>query len=357
MKKLLMFILVVSIVSSMIVPAFAYGQDEVDVDLKDLDIVRMESMGHGEFKVSNNQTSLPTQKSMSAVSTETGDFVFAEKVDSDEELKISSNKYLIKVDSDTYLLTNKINIDTNNFEKCESMLQEYNVEEQHIKNIQQVIEFQKELKNNDFCVEIYVPDTYDNDANTLSAETETAYYTYTDKWGQRWSMRDIVVKYSNVWTTAVTKEGTTAKAKSDAFINVVISGVGLVSPPIAVFGVGKSLYDLYVAARGPVVSCRSTDQSISAALFDRKEKLSQYYAPALAKYVDGKTSHKVWMNKLETRQLYNGNKNPFDRTLTINKVEYSQYWDNNAMTIQPYGWEDYLKFKMYDTNVKLDGKS
>lgn len=344
MKKLLMFILVLSLVSSMIVPAFAYDQEKVDANSKDSHIVRMESVGHGEFKVSNNQNSL------------TGNFVSAEKVNNDEELKISDDKYLIKVTNDTYLLTNKINVNASNFEKCESLLQGYNVDEQHIKSIQEVIEFQKALNNNDFLVEIYVPDTYDSDANALSAASETNYYTYTDRYGQRWSMRDIVIKYSNVWTPMITKKGTSAKEKSDAFVNVVISGIGIASTSVSVFGVGKSLYDLYVAARGPVVSSRSTDQSNSSALYDRIEKLSQYYAPALAKYVDGKTSHKVWMNKLETRQLYNGNPNPFDTTVTINKVAYSQYWDNNAMTIQPYGWEDYLKFKMYDATIILNAK-
>lgn len=114
---------------------------------------------------------------------------------------------------------------------------------------------------------------------------------------------------------------------------VQISVVGIGSKTISVFGLGKSLYDLYVAARGPVLSSRSTDQSSSVALYDRKEKLSQYYATALAKYVDGKTSHKIWMNKLETRQLYNGDPTFHDETKPLNTVEYSQYWDNNAMTI------------------------
>ena len=256
-----------------------------------------------------------------------------------------------------YLLTKKINVNDSNFEKCKSLLQEYNVDEQHIKNIQQVIEFQKELNNNDFLVEIYVPDTYDSDVNTLSAQTETTYYTYTDRWGQRWSMRDIVTKYSNLWTPPVVKSGHSAKKASSAFVNAIISGVGIASKTISVFGFGKSLYDLYVDARGPVLASRSTDQSISVALYDRKEKLSQYYATALAKYVDGKTSHKIWMNKLDTKQLYNGDPTAYNKIRSLNTVEYSQYWDNNAMTIQPCGWEDYLKFKMYDTNVILNGKS
>lgn len=326
------------------------------VEAKDENKIILECVGHGEFLVRKSLTDAAENKPVDKAEFATaGEIVSANSFDGDEILRVSAEKYLIKTADDTYMLADKITINPNDLALVKQVLQHYEISSRYINQIEEVICHQKELKNNDFFIELFVPADISNDSGTKGGQITNSYYTYTDSQGDKWKMRDISIKYSNLSSGMVSKSGTTTKSYASAFVNVVISAAGTVSKTVSVFGVGKSLYDAYVAIHGTVQYSSGGDRTYSSAIFDRIEKTSQVYAEASGSYVTGKTSHKAWVNRLDTYQYYGATGESELIKPSVNEIHYSQYWDNNEKTLSHIGWEDYIEIKLYNTTVALSG--
>lgn len=353
MKRLIAICLSVAMLCTLIPSAAAANT------LKPNRIV-MESVGHGEFVVSNGLTAMMGDVVDVASTAEEGELVFAESTEDAEIFKTSDEKYLVQVSGQSYLLTDKVNVDIDHLDTYNQLFEQFNVPEETIREMEDVITYQEALGNEEFEIDMYVPSVLnigDGEVSPLAKTVSNTYYNYTDSAGNVWKMRDINTKYSNVATGMIGKSGTNAKAEADAFLNLAISVVGLVNPPVSLFGAGKSLYDYYAAKHGSVVDSSSGDYTSSCAIYDRIEKVSQIYTQASLQYVSAKTSHKVWINRVDTYQFYSSTGVSDASSFSINRVYYTQYWDNDEKTLQKIGFEDYIKLKLYSTYVKLNGTS
>lgn len=349
-EKIISTLLIAAILLGSMPSVCAYNQED---KRSTEDTIKLEYVGHGEFKL-NNLTKETAVDINNIDSVKCGSVITAQSTNNSSIYQFSDEKYLMKVDNDTYLLADKKDININDFEQNRRIFNQYDINERSIESMEQVIASQIELGNDEFSIEIYVPSAVNSEPATRGTTT-TSYYSYVDEHGDTWSLRDISIKYSNLSTPMVDKNGTSALSQSQAFANVVISATGTVSNVVSAFGVGASLYDLYVAIRGPVAYSSGSDRTYSLAVFDRIEKQSQFYSEGAGQYVDGKISHKVWVNRLDTYQYYGATGYSELIKPSVNREHYSQYWDNNAMTILPSGWEDYITIQLYDTTIVLNG--
>lgn len=329
--------------------------------LPETDTIQLRSVGHGEFMINDAISTQTENIANTASDAVAGEVIFAEPTADVEILKTSEGKYLVQVTEDSYLLTDKVNVELDDVNASRQILEEYNVPEKNIQEMEEIITYQKSIGNDEFAVDLYLPSEISavstGDVSTLGMTTKTTYYTYEDAKGTEWKMRDVNTKYTNVPTGMIEEKGVTAKEKAQAFVNVVLSAVGTKNVPVSLFGVGKSLYDLYVLNQGPVAQSKSGDYTSACAIYDRIEKVSQNYIQATGKYVSAKTSHKVWINRVDTYQFYSSTGKSDSSQVSVNKEKYSQYWDNGEKTLAKIGWEDYVTIKLYNTTVVLSGTS
>lgn len=104
-------------------------------------------------------------------------------------------------------MSDKINIDTQNFNNNINIFEQYNISDYLKEDIQQVIEEQKEFGNDFFTIELYAPslDTPKENISTMTIEPlGTQYYTYYYR-GKNNNMKDYSVKYSNLSTDMIKK--------------------------------------------------------------------------------------------------------------------------------------------------------
>lgn len=173
-------------------------------------------------------------------------------------------------------------------------------------------------------------------------------------------MKDANIKYVNLTSSMVEFEGTNAKAQAEGFVNVVVSAVGTVSKTISVFGVGKSLYDLYKAAVGPVDYGRGGDRTNSLLVYDRIVKRTSVYQTGVDEYIEGCVSQKVWLNRLDTYQFYGATGVAKLLQPSINKEHFSENFNNPSMAILmagPIYFDEPIRAKLYNTTVVLVGEN
>lgn len=354
MKKFLSILLSISMVLGLLTST-AYANNASTKH----SATKFESIGHGEFRIAPSNSIASDE----VEDVEIGKVIIAYPTNDEEIFKISKDKYLLENTSNSYLLTDKINIDTENFDKNQRIFSKYSISSELITNMQEVVDSQKKLGNTEFSIELYAPSILnDKDMPSMDSISERVAeapkytnYKYKDKTGYTWNMRDCTIAYRHLHAGPVKKEGTSALSLSKAFANVVVSGAGIASTTISVFGVGKSLYDLYKAAKGPVISGSGGDLSTAVLIYDRLQKETSMMAQATGKYMPGKNSHKVWFNRLDTYQLYGSNGQSFSGKNSINKTYYSKHWNDSEAALSRIDFEDYLRVKLYDVTIVLKG--
>lgn len=350
-KKMMSLALALVMCMTLCVPALAHDNTETS---KSDNSVTLKSVGHGEFTL-DSYTGKGLVAGQQAAHAEYDDTVIAQPTNDSDILKVSDTKYLVQATDTSYILTDKISISINNFEDTLDMLYEHGVSERSIQSMRQTIVDQQGLGNNDLAIDVYVPSEMSSGDATSRSTTSTSYYTYKDSTGYTWKLKDINIQYTNLSSPMVEENGTGVLNKAKGFVNLVITAVGTISKTVSAFGTGQSLYDAYVAIRGPVVSTSGSDRTYSLVVFDRTEKESQVFAEVPNSYIAGKVSHKALVRRMDTYQYYAATGYSELIKPSINKEHYTRYWNNNEMTVSRTGWEDYISIKLYDTKVLLNG--
>ncbi len=358
MKKRILAIVLSAVMFCSLMPAAFAADRIVEADVPES--IRMESIGHGEFVINKSPLKALKPAINTAASAEKGDTVLVTPTKDEEIFQTSDGKYLVQATESSYLLTDKVSVDVDSVENSRSMMEAYDIPSKTIDEMKAVAAAQKAIGNDEFSVDLYVPSAISGgDIVPYAGTTTVSYYNYKDKTGYSWKMKDVSIKYSNLHSSDWLKyQGSGTLSKAKATVNVILAAAGTINT-IGKFttaaGVVASLYDLYVAIRGPVVSSDGRDYMSSMIIFDRIEKQTHVSNATTGTYQLAKTSHKVWVNRLDTYQFYA--KKGVSQLVkpNVNKVHYSQYWGNGEKAVSRIGWEDYVKCTLYGVTVKLNG--
>ena len=315
--RYLSFFLVLVLISTLIIPvaAVAVESDKVSAEVKEenkIQIVNtpiksgwiMESVGHGEFIIIDSDNI--TMRRMANVSTNVkqGEYISVVPTSDSEIFQTADGKYLVRATENSYLLSDKIAVNTNNIENYKPVFEKFNISQKSILEMEEVIASQVAMGNDEISIDIYVPsENLTNEIMPLRGETNTSYYTYKDKTGYTWKMRDISTKYSNLRSPWIEKKGEKTKDIATSIRDITISalgGISKVAKLATAAGLATSIYGLYKNLRGEVVECTGEDYLSVSIIFDRIEKDSQSYITGTTNgYMPGKVTHKVWVNRLD----------------------------------------------------------
>lgn len=339
-KRLLALIMTLCVAVAMVAPAIAVSDSSRDN-------VVLQRIGHGEYAVVGDSDFLAVKQSSSHSLSNGRDIITAKKTDDSKILYLSGNNYLCETHVGTYQLTEKLAIDSNtSLATAKRTLDNYNADDV-MKNIEDIVNAQRELGNDELLIEIYVPAILTaNAANGQVTYPETEYYLFRDMNGKLWQMRDIYVKYWHLYTELTKVKGTNASSSAGAFVDVVISAVGLSNTSVSVFGLGKSLLSLYTAIYGPVVYSSSGDETWAKIIYDRLEKTSQFKGTS-GSYLTGKKSDRVWLDRLFTYQYYSQHGRNYTREDSINRVKETEQWNDGQAVIARVGTEPPITAKLY----------
>ncbi len=282
-------LLVFSLALGISAPAFA---SNVDLSTTEAQQAFLDN-GHGEYIL---LSALSSSRNLSEV-------VYAEVKDSGDIYQLSDSKYLSRAYDNVYLLSDKIEVDTEDFANNAVVFDQYNISDNLRTEMQSVISAQKELGNEDLVVNVYAPSI--NEIQPLADEPlGTTYYTYTMD-GVTYDMKDYSVKYSNLSSGMIKKKDENALPAAKSFFNFVVTCAGTVSKRITAFGVGLSAYDFYKSVVGEVVTGQSGDLIYTNLIWDKVIKETYCADPVYGDYPNpGCISYKVWLNRHDTYQFY-----------------------------------------------------
>lgn len=305
--------------------------------------------GHGEYAM---LTTLSRPKGFSEI-------VYAEDNGNEDEdvYELSNGKYLLKAYDSIYLLSDKIEVDIENFESNADVFNRYNISDSFRDDIQSVISAQKALGNEDLVVEIYAPSI--NEMQPLADEPlGTTYYTYTVD-GVTYDMKDFSVKYSNLSSGMYEKKDKDALPAAKGFFNFVVTCAGAVSKKVTAFGVGLSAYDFYKSVVGEVVTGQSGDRIYTNLIWDEVVKETYCADPVYGDYPNaGCISYKVWLNRHDTYQFYSETGKGELIQPFLNEVMYSPNFEDPCPEailsgISTTYVDPWIYTKVFDTRIQL----
>lgn len=360
MKNLISFILITAMILSVTSPAFATENSISTLEETTVFVYN----GHGEYILTDENHIF---KINNVNSLKVGDKITALPTDDEEFYKIyNSDKYLAKTSNDKYLLTDKIDIDIQNFNNNMRVFEQYNISEFLKEDIQTVIEEQNELGNISFKIELFAPslNILDENISTMAIEPlGTQYYTFYYR-GKSHNMKDYSVKYSGL-NSKMIEEGTSTLNTAKSFVSLVISSAGGIHEVLNAFGtyagIALSAYDLFKSIRGEVISGSSSD-SISTNLIYARIVKETYAQDLVSKNYPnaGCVSHKVWLDHNETYHYYRSKGSGELTSTPLRKEIYTEHFKNpapiaidNGISTTHYDFP--LKTTVYGKTVRLTG--
>ena len=264
---------------------------------------------------------------------------------------IAENKYITSTGCGTFQLTDKFDVDINNFEQSETIFREYCVPDKLKNEIEQNIEEQKMLGNDDLRISLFVPSKIDSDQISSSdAPLGTSQYTYKGV-----TFKDYSVKYWNCSTPLDEVNGSQAKSTASAFFNVLLSAAGVASQTISLFGVGISALSAYEAVKGTVSYGTQNDELRAKVIYDKIVKVTSWYMSGI--WNEGLTTYKVWLNKDNVYQYYASTGNGYLHEKKINKICYSENFESPAKAIYDSGfalnWDAMIRLRICKNSYNL----
>ena len=276
MKKLLSGVLSLIMIVTFATPTFAVNFDAVENTKSFI------YNGQGEFIASGlNLSSMQKENNISSLNK--GEHIIAMPTDDSEIYMIlNSDKYLVACSENKYLLCDKIDIDIQNFSNNLENFDLYNVSDYLRNDMQNVILEQNALGNEDFKIELYAPSIIDSDVISLQNDEPlgTRYYSYYYD-GVYTNMKDYSVKYSDLSTGMIKKEGTSTVDVAKDFVSLIITSAGGIYEVVNAFGsfagVAMSAYDLFENAYGEVINGTADDYISTNIIYSRivKETYAQ----------------------------------------------------------------------------------
>lgn len=337
MKKIISILLSLVAIFTLTIPTLA-----VQTDYQQNATIAFSNNGHGQFAITSETP--PNTNSIIGKSEET---IVATKTKNDEIYHYKENQYLVQASESTYLLTNKIDINVDNFTVNEATLNFYSVSANMREDMVAVIEAQKAIGNDELEISIYAPSfDYSNAVLLANEPVGTSYYTYNHN-GYTYYMKNHTIEYRNLSTGMKAKNGTSALSTAKAWGNFIVSAVGTVSDAVAGFGIFSSAYELFKAYRGEALVGSSDDQLYTNLIYDRLMKETSV-RDIDGEYIIGNCSYKAWLNRHDCYQFYSDNGESYFDELSLNSVHFSENFENpNLSAVQHYGGSFYIDGFLY----------
>lgn len=345
MKKIISIIITICLLFSLATTALAANSTQVDEPL-------MKYNGHGQFTISKDvadkTTSITTTSDIDNLKC--GDVIRAKATEDKEIYHIIYDKYLSLAYGDTYVMADKIDIDTSDIGVNEANFKKYNVSSNIIENIKAEISKEEANGNKDFAVAIFAPSIIKTSTLQLSQNsnvfqsspitfslnggqritTETAYYDYCNS-GTWFSMQDYKTKYWHASTHMLENKTENAKDIANAFFNLTISSIGTISQIVSIFGVGISALSVYQTLYGPVVYGQQGDFVTTNTIYDIIHKETSVYFNG--EWEQGSYTYKVWLDRADVYQFYGWTGDSDLQKKSINTVFYSEHYNDNEWAI------------------------
>lgn len=265
-------------------------------------------------------------------------------------------------------MSDKINIDTQNFNNNINIFEQYNISDYLKEDMQQVIEEQKEFGNDFFTIELYAPslDISEENISTMTIEPlGTQYYTYYYR-GKNNNMKDYSVKYSNLNTGMIKKSGISTLSTAKSFVSLIISSSGGIHEVVNAFGtyagIAMSAYDLYKSIRGEVINGTGDDYISTNLIYSRIVKETYAQDPVYRDYPNaGCVSHKVWLDHNETYHYYRTVGSGELTNTPLKKEIYTEHFKNPAPIAIDNGistthYDLPLTTSLYGKTIRLTGE-
>lgn len=299
-------------------PAHASAYEAADENEKTT--VTFQSSGNGLYQINSpNSVNMHTRGALiQATSTENEDVFY-----------MSSNKYLVLSYDDNYVLTEKVAVDVNDFSP-----QDYqDIPFEVLDSLQKDIERQISMGNRDFTAAIYSPVaevTYEPNSS-LSSQ---------NYWGNEYpcgpyTLKDYFVELGNANTGMVSKRGKNASTWAASLFNLVISGGGLASKTVSIFGVGISALDFFESLFDKVEQTNTSDYISEDTVYNKLGKSTYVLDGDMWLFSLG--TQKITITEVNVYQFYASDGHTSYEPISKNSVHKTENYDNPNMAIQMMG--------------------
>ena len=314
------------------VPAHASAHEAADDNEKTT--VAFQSCGNGLYQITSpNSVNVRTSGSLiQATSTENEDVFY-----------VSSNNYLVLSHDDNFVLTEKVAVDVNNF--TPQNYQDIPIEV--LNSLQQDIERQISMGNRDFTAAIYSPVAEVTYIPNLSQSSR-------DSWGNEYpcgpyTLKDYFVELGNANTGMVSKRGTEASSWAASLFNLIISGGGVASKTVSIFGVGISALDFFESVFDQVQQTNTSDYISEDTVYNKLGKSTYVLDDDMWLFSLG--TQKITITEVNVYQFYADDGHTSYESIPKNSVHKTENYDNPNMAIQMMGvgyMDPNYKHKVFD---------
>lgn len=300
------------------VPAYASAYEGADENEENT--VTFQSCGNELYQICD-QSSMNVRTS--------GTVIQATATENDDVFYVSSDNYLVLSHDKNYVLTEKVTVDVNNFSP-----QNYQgIPSEVLESLQKDIEKQISMGNRNFTAAIYSP---------------VAEITYTpniakssrDSWGNEYpcgpyTLKDYFVELGNANTGMVSKRGREASSWAARLFNLIISGGGVASKTVSIFGVGISALDFFESLFDEVEQTNTSDYISEDTVYNKLGKSTYVLDGGMWLFSLG--TQKITITEVNVYQFYADDGHTSYESIAKNSVHKTENYDNPNMAIQMMG--------------------
>ena len=275
-------------------------------------------------------------------------YIYAQSEVDMDILYLQDDQYLTCAYDNTYVKTDRINIDTFDFDKNYSNFEKYGICEDKVAKIKEMVESQREMGNTEFEYSIYISEPFTISTSEMSTRANNVEVLETD------SARGYITPHLSV------SNGTSTKGIASGLISLAISIGGIFSGSVSILSTGASALSAFEAYINQSVSVPlASDWQQIQFKYDWLKRTG-YVHTTIGKQV-GCVAQKLWIDKLYYYQFYGKykdivlKKNPrgdgsYKTTNSINQTHTTPSW-NNIANIDLYNWTNPVIDKDITTKI------
>ncbi len=348
MKKIICLICTICILIGS-VPVYA-ADDVSSANILTSDVIVLSLDRNGNYVASD-----ATANSINSSSQQ----IIARATDEEGLYHISGNHYATATGTGAYQLSDRYELNPSSSNANNSFFESHSIPQETRTNIAKTINEQKALGNDDLRVTILVPAQSANNGSELCSVSPNGKTTTTESgiyYYENVKHKDYSVKYWNCSTPMddnITQvRGQKAKNVASQLFNIFAKGLSTAGfKKIALFNDSISALEAYQEAFAPVSRGSQDDEIRVKIIYDKIEKTT-YWGLGSGSNIDwtpGLVTYKVWLNKDNTYQYYSAVGDGYLHCESINKVFYSDNYNNPAKEIFDAGYP----CPNYDFHVEL----
>lgn len=247
---------------------------------------------------------------------------------------LSDNTYVGKAEGTNYIQLDRIDIDVKNFNREDTVFQEYNISEETLDNIQETIAYAQENNNNQLEISLYSINP------SLTEYISVGNNRYRNTYEE---VRD--ASFKPIETTGYNTKNNLSLAKS-FFITV----FSVCSEDVNLVATGISLLQFIQNETGLRVATPTKDDWAYTSIF--YDKLIKHTAiERNTTWQEGCVSQKLWINKAAVWAYFRSTGKSDEKVDSpINKIYYTKNW-NNCFNVTLYNW---ATGAIKDSNIQMN---